>query len=212
MDPRETRPPGREGDASAAPAAPGAEAPDRETGQEDEATGAAGATSGIPVVGLGGSAGALESFKRFLAAMPADSGAAFVVIQHLPPSRSSLLAETPRPAHPDAGLRGGARDGRRIELVYVMPPDRHLGIRDGILYLAEPATEHDARMPIDFFFRALAEDRRERAVGVLLSGAGSDGTLGMRAVRGAGGLTMAQDHTAQFGEMPRSAVATGLVD
>ncbi len=107
-----------------------------------------------------------------------------------------------------------AQDGVPVEpnCVYVIPPKHYLGIRDGVLYLVEPITEHGIRMPIDYFFRSLAEDRQERAVCILFSGAGSDGTLGVRAVRGAGGLTIAQDQTAQFGEMPRSAVATGLVD
>jgi two-component system CheB/CheR fusion protein len=164
------------------------------------------------VIGLGGSAGALESFKNFLMAMPADSGAAFVVIQHLAPAHSSMLAEL-LAQHTRMKVHQ-IREGMPVEpnCVYVIPPDKNPGIRDGILYLAESVTEHGIRMPIDFFFRSLAEDRQERAICILFSGAGSDGTLGFRAIRGAGGLTIAQDHTAKFGEMPRSAVATGLVD
>ncbi|HSB77980.1 MAG TPA: CheR family methyltransferase [Candidatus Methylomirabilis sp.] len=180
---------------------------------QDAPASMAGATSGIPVVGLGGSAGALESFRRFLAALPVETGAAFVVIQHLAPTHQSLLTELlaqhtrMRVIH--------AQDAVPVEAncVYVIPPDKYLGIRDGILYLTEPVTQRGIRMPIDFFFRSLAEDRQERAVGILFSGAGSDGTMGVRAVRGAGGLTIAQDpQSAQFGEMPRSAIATGLVD
>jgi two-component system CheB/CheR fusion protein len=107
-----------------------------------------------------------------------------------------------------------AQEGAPVEpnCVYVIPTSHYLGIRDGVLYLAEPVTEHGIRMPIDYFFRTLAEDRQERAICILFSGAGSDGTMGVRTIRGAGGLTIAQDQTAQFGEMPRSAVATGLVD
>ena len=179
---------------------------------DEKASEAIGATSGIPVIGMGGSAGALESFKNFLAAMPVDSGSAFVIIQHLAPAHSSMLAEllaqqTRMEVHE-------IREGMPVEAncVYVIPPSKYVGLRDGILYLSEPVTEHGIRMPIDFFFRSLAEDRQERAICILFSGAGSDGTLGLRAIRGAGGLTIAQDHTAQFGEMPRSAVATGLVD
>ena len=173
---------------------------------------AIGATSGIPVIGIGGSAGALESFRNFLTAMPADSGAAFVVIQHLAPAHSSMLAELlAQYTHMNVHQ---IQEGMPVEpnCVYVIPPAKNLGIRDGILYLTEPVAEHGIRMPIDFFFRSLAEDRQERAICILFSGAGSDGTLGLRAIRSAGGLTIAQDHTAQFGEMPRSAVATGLVD
>jgi two-component system, chemotaxis family, CheB/CheR fusion protein len=172
----------------------------------------AGATSGIPVVGLGGSAGSLQSFKNFFSTMPGDSGAAFVVIQHLAPAHPSMLAEILAQQTPMQVCE--AQEGMPVEpnCVYVIPPNQYLGIRDGILYLSKPVTDHGIRMPIDFFFRVLAEDRQERAVSVLFSGAGSDGTLGVRAIRGAGGLTIAQDQTAQFGEMPRSAMATGLVD
>jgi two-component system CheB/CheR fusion protein len=179
---------------------------------DEETSKAIGATSGIPVIGIGGSAGALESFKNFLAAMPADSGATFVIIQHLAPTHSSLLAEL-LGQQTRMQVRE-AQEGMPAEQnsVYVIPPNHYLRIRDGILYLAEPVTEHGIRMPIDFFFRSLAEDRQERAICILFSGAGSDGTLGLRAVRGGGGLTIAQDDSAQFGEMPRSAVATGLVD
>ena len=108
-----------------------------------------------------------------------------------------------------------AQDARPVEAncVYVIPPGPICASVTALLYLAEPVAQGGIRMPIDFFFRALAEDRQERAVGILLSGAGSDGTLGVRAVRGAGGLTMVQDpQTAQFGDMPRSAMATELVD
>ena len=167
----------------------------------------------IPVVALGGSAGALEPFNQFFAGMPADSGAAFVVIQHLSPTHESLL--------PDLLARHTrmkvvqARDGVPVEpnCVYVIPPNQDLGIREGVLYLAETVRQRGIPMPIDFFLRTLAEDRQERAVCVLLSGAGSDGTMGVRAIRGAGGLTLAQDpETAQYGDLPRSAIATRLVD
>jgi two-component system CheB/CheR fusion protein len=177
-----------------------------------EACEPAGATSGISVVGIGGSAGALESFKAFFEAMPPDSGAAFVIIQHLAPAHKSLLTELL--AQHTRMRVVEAQDNMPAEpnCVYVIPPNQYLGIRDGVLYLAKPVMEHGIRMPIDYFLRSLAEDRQERAVCILFSGAGSDGAMGVRAVRGAGGLAIAQDQTAQFGEMPRSAVATGLVD
>ena len=146
--------------------------PDR---PEEDAPQAIGATSGIPVVGLGGSAGALESFKGFFTAMPADSGAAFVVIQHLAPAHESLLTELL--AQYTRMRVAEARDHVPVEpnCVYVIPPNHYLGLRDGVLYLVEPITEHGIRMPIDYFFRSLAEDRQERAIGILFSGAGSDG-------------------------------------
>ncbi len=179
----------------------------------DEAPESAGGSSGIPVVGLGGSAGSLGAFESFFVALPADSGAAFVVIQHLAPAYASLLPELV--AQHTRMKVVQAQDTVPVEpnCVYVIPPNQYLGIRDGVLYLAEPIKHDGIRMPIDFFFRSLAVDRQQRAIGVLFSGAGSDGTLGVRAIRGGGGLTVAQDpHTAQFDTMPRSAIATGLVD
>ncbi len=172
-----------------------------------------GATSGIPVISLGGSAGALKAFKVFFEAMPPDSGAAFVVILHLPPDHESLLPELL--AQRTRMKVTQAQDGAPVEpnCVYVIPPNQDLGIRDGILYLAAQSKHGGIRMPIDFFLHSLAKDRQERAICVLFSGAGSDGTLGVRAVRAAGGLTIAQDpQTAQYGDLPRSAIATRLVD
>ena len=179
---------------------------------EEPAESAAG-SSGIPVVGLGGSAGSLKSFEDFFAAMPADSGAAFIVIQHLAPAHASLLPELV--AQHTRMKVVQAQDAVPVEpnCVYVIPPNQYLGIRDGVLYLTEPVKQDGIRMPIDFFFRCLAEDRQQRAVGIVFSGAGSDGTMGVRAIRGGGGLVVAQDpSTAQFDTMPRSAIATGLVD
>jgi PAS domain S-box-containing protein len=181
-------------------------------GKQDTAEGC-GPTPGIPVIGLGGSAGALECFKTFFQAMPPDSGAAFVVIQHLAPAHVSMLSELL--AQHTRMKVAEAQDGVPVEAncVYVIPPNEYLGLREGILYLAEPIKRDGIRMPIDFFLRSLAEDRQEQSICVLFSGAGSDGTLGVRAVRGAGGLTIAQDpQTAQYGDMPRSAIATKLVD
>jgi two-component system CheB/CheR fusion protein len=145
--------------------------------------------------------------------MSVDSDAAFVVIQHLAPTHVSLLAEIL--AQQTSMKVVQAHDALPVEpnCVYVIPPNQYLTIRQGVLYLAEPVTHDGIRMPIDFFFRSLAEDQQERAICILFSGAGADGTLGVRAIRGAGGLTIAQDPlTAQFDDMPKSAVATGLVD
>ena len=194
--------------------APAAASESRRAALRDaEPTESAGGSSGIPVVGLGGSAGSLGAFEGFFAALPADSGAAFVVIQHLAPAHASLLPELV--AQHTRMKVVQAEDGVPAEpnCVYVIPPNQYLAIRDGVLYLAEPVKHGGIRMPIDFFFRSLAEDRQQRAIGILFSGAGSDGTLGVRAIRGGGGLAIAQDpDTAQFDTMPRSAIATGLVD
>ena len=173
-----------------------------------------GPTAGIPVVGLGGSAGALAAFEALFKTMPEGSGAAFVVIQHMSPAHESLLPEilahhTPMPVVQ-------AQDGMRLEpnRVYVIPPNRDLGLRDGAFSLAGRVRDaHGLHMPIDSFFRCLAEDREELAIGILFSGTGSDGTLGARAIRGAGGMVISQDpQTAQFDDMPRSAIEAGLAD
>jgi two-component system CheB/CheR fusion protein len=169
--------------------------------------------AGIPVIGLGGSAGSLTSLESFFAAMPKDSGAAFVIIQHVSPNHKSLLPEL-LAAHTKMRVLH-AVDAMHVEpnCVYIIPPNYYLGLRNGTLFLADPAPDYGRHMPVDFFFRTLADDREHLGVGILFSGMGTDGTFGARAIRGAGGLVVAQDPaTAQFGDMPRSAVAAGLAD
>jgi two-component system, chemotaxis family, CheB/CheR fusion protein len=178
--------------------------------QDPEPTGA---PAGIPVVAIGGSAGALTPFEEFFKAMPADSGAAFVVIQHLLPDHKSLLPEIL--AQHTRMRVVQARDGMATEpnCVYIIPPDYHLAIRKGVLFLSERPLERGPRLPIDIFFRSLAEDLEERAICIVFSGAGSDGTSGARAIRGGGGLVIVQElRTAQFPEMPGSVDAAGLAD
>src|SRR5262249_54983707 len=173
----------------------------------------ANADSGLIVVGIGASAGGLESLKEFFGAIPADSGLGFVVIQHLAPARESYMADI-LAKFTDMTVREAA-DNLPVEAncVYTIPPNRFLRIEQGRLYLSTMERSDGLRMPIDFFFRSLADDQRERAVCILLSGGGSDGTLGLREVRAAGGLTIVQKpETAQFDTMLRSAIATGMVD
>ncbi len=165
------------------------------------------------VVALGASAGGLEALERFLEHVPAGSGMAFVVVQHLDPTHVGILPELLQRA--TAMPVSAARDRLAVEAdrVYVIPPNRDLAIFHGRLQLLEPAAPRGLRLPIDFFFRALAADCRERAVGVILSGMGSDGALGLRAIKEQGGLVLVQDPaTAKFDGMPRSAIATGLAD
>lgn len=169
----------------------------------------------FPIVGIGASAGGVEALEAFFGAMPRDNGMAFVVITHLDPNRESWLADilgrcTTMPV-------AAARDGDEVKAqqVYVLPPGVILTIEQGHLRLRARGTEHSDRAPIDIFFSSLAEDRTEAAVGIVLSGAGSDGTLGIKAIKEHGGLTLAQasDRTKpRFKEMPESAAATGLVD
>lgn len=166
------------------------------------------------IVGIGASAGGLEAFKTFFSHMPVDSEMAFVLVQHLAPEHTSLLGEligrsTTMPVV-------DATDGVQVEPghVYVIPPNATLTIADGVLQVSKPAPPRQHRFPIDTFFTSLAEDQGDCAVCVVLSGSGSDGARGLRAIKEHGGLTLAQagsDHVAMAG-MPASAAATGLVD
>ena len=166
------------------------------------------------VVGIGASAGGLAAFKSFLAHAPADTGMAFVLVQHLAPDYKSLLVELLAAESPIPVV--AARDGLAIKenCVFVIPQDATLTIKDEVLHLATPAPARELRRPIDTFFTSLAADCGERAVGIVLSGVGSDGTIGIKSIKEHGGLTLAQadsDTTALSG-MPSSAVSTGLVD
>ncbi|HEY7219863.1 MAG TPA: chemotaxis protein CheB [Candidatus Binatia bacterium] len=169
--------------------------------------------SNLIVVGIGASAGGLEALKEFFSAMPSPSGLAFVVVQHLDPYHTSYMADILAKHTAMKVLQ--AADGMAVAAgcVYTIPPNKFLKIHNRRLYLTEMERRDGMRMPIDFFFRSLAEDQRERAVCVIFSGSGSDGTLGLREIRAAGGLTIAQQpETAQFDAMLKSAIATGMVD
>lgn len=172
-----------------------------------------GEKSHFPIIGIGASVGGLDAFKKLFDAMPTDIGAAFVLVQHLDPSHKShtheLLAR-----HTNMPMIE-ARDGMRVEPnhVYVIPPDADLAAIDGALRLTKPIQRRGPRLPIDFFFRSLADNLHEKAICIVLSGAGSDGTLGLKAVEANGGMTLVQSpETAQQDGMPRSAIATGVVD
>ena len=166
-----------------------------------------------PVVGIGASAGGLEALKAFFGAMPPKSGLVFVVVVHLDPTHESLMPQLL--SHVTGLTVEQARDRQPLETdhVYVIPPNRTLTIDQGLLRVREVADRRSLRGAIDHFFRSLAEAERDRAVAIVLSGTGTEGTLGTRAVKAEGGLVMAQapDTAAQPG-MPTSAIATGLVD
>jgi two-component system CheB/CheR fusion protein len=145
--------------------------------------------------------------------MPADSGAAFVLIQHLDPHHESLTAEILTRCTTMAVVQVDAPMPIRPNTVYVIPPNAYLCLRDNTLHQSKPVLQRGLRMPVDNFFRSLAEERRERAIGIIVSGTGSDGTLGIKALKAYGGLVIAQaPESAQYDGMPRSAIATGLVD
>ncbi|HNW43808.1 MAG TPA: chemotaxis protein CheB [Elusimicrobiales bacterium] len=167
----------------------------------------------LPVVGLGASAGGLEALEAFFGAVPTDCGLAFVVVMHLAPKHKGMIAELLQRSTTLKVTQ--ARDGVRVEPggVYVIPPNADLSIRSGVLRLAKAAPGAGLRLPINYFFRSLAADRQADAIGIVLSGMGSDGTLGLRAIKDAAGLTLAQAAAgAKFDSMPRSAVASGAAD
>jgi two-component system CheB/CheR fusion protein len=166
------------------------------------------------IVGIGASAGGLDAFKRFFANMPEDTGMAFVLVQHLAPDHKSMLADLLGKVSSMDVVE--ATDGNAVtpNCVFVIPPDATMTIANEHLTIIRPAPPRDRRRPIDSFFHSLAEDQGERAVAIVLAGTGSDGSLGLAAVKEQGGLTLAQaeyDSHALAG-MPESAAATGQVD
>jgi PAS domain S-box-containing protein len=167
----------------------------------------------FPIVGIGASAGGLEAFRQLLEHLPPDTGMAFVLVPHLDPKHESILAEL---------LSRGTRmpvsevtDGMRVEPnhVYVIPRNINMAIKQGILRLSPHEETRGQRRPIDYFLRSLAEERSSRAIGVILSGTASDGTLGLEAIKAEGGITFAQDEKrTKYDDMPRSAISAGCVD
>lgn len=168
--------------------------------------------SNFPIVGLGASAGGLEAFEQFFRHVPADSGMAFVLVSHLDPSHASILTEILQRITTMPVVEAQDQLQTAPNCVYVIPPNRDMSIFHGALQLSIPTMPHGQRMPIDAFLRSLAEDMSEKAIGIVLSGTGTDGTLGLRAILGAGGITMAQEPaTAKFDGMPTSAIQAGYV-
>ncbi|WP_200898089.1 chemotaxis protein CheB [Methanosarcina sp. 1.H.A.2.2] len=169
----------------------------------------------FPIVGIGASAGGLAAFGNFFSAIPDDTnpGMAFILVQHLDPNHKSILTDligryTRMPIYE-------VKDGMVVhpDCVYVIPPNHDMIFQDGALQLLEPVEPRGHRLPIDLFFRSLAQGKQELAIGIVLSGTGSDGTLGMRAIKAEGGMLMAQTpKSSEYDGMPRSAIATGLVD
>ncbi len=167
----------------------------------------------LPIVGIGASAGGLETFSQLLQELPPHTGMAYVLIQHLDPKHESMLTNllTKTTAMPVVE----ATDGLAVEAdhVYVIPPNTNLGILHGTLHLMPRGDPHKQHLPVDYFLCSLAEDKGTRAIGVILSGTASDGALGLKAVKAEGGITLAQEPaTAKYDGMPRSAIATGGVD
>jgi two-component system, chemotaxis family, CheB/CheR fusion protein len=167
----------------------------------------------FPMVGIGASAGGLKAFERFFSNMPADSGMAFILIPHLAPSHISMLPELLR-KYSEMAIHQ-AENGTEVEpnKVYIIPPNRQMTIGHGTLRLSAPVEPHGRRSPIDTFFRSLADDQGSNACAIVLSGTGTDGTLGAQAIKDRGGLVIAQDPvSAEYDGMPNSAIQSGLAD
>ncbi|MDY7031412.1 MAG: CheR family methyltransferase [Thermodesulfobacteriota bacterium] len=165
------------------------------------------------IVSMGASAGGLDAFERFFRNMPDNSGMGFVLVPHLDPSHTSMMPELIQKSSKMEVVQISEGIEVKPNTVYIVPPNSNLGILNGTLQLLEPSTTSRFRMPIDYFFRCLAEDQGDKAVCIILSGMGSDGTLGMRAIKGELGMSMAQTiDSAKYCSMPSSAIKTGLVD
>jgi len=167
----------------------------------------------FPIVGIGASAGGLTALEQFLSHVPPQCGLAMVVVQHRDPHSEGMLVELLQRHTPMPVLQVLDHMPVEPDHVYVIPPGRDLSLLHGVLHLFEPTEARGLRQPIDFFFKSLADDRQHNSMGVVLSGMGSDGTLGLRAIRQAGGTSFAQTPaSAQFDSMPRSAIDADVVD
>jgi two-component system CheB/CheR fusion protein len=174
---------------------------------------AAGARPSFPIVGIGASAGGLEAIESFLRHLPEKTGLCFVVVQHLDPTHKGMLVELLSRATPMKVVQ--IRDRLKVapDRVYVIPPNKDLSILHGVLHLLAPAAPRGLRLPIDFFLRSLAADQGPQGIGVILSGMGSDGTLGLSAIKEKGGAVFVQTPaSAKFDSMPKSAIDAGLAD
>ncbi len=172
------------------------------------------ASSEVPfVVGIGGSAGSLEALGQFFHNLPADTGLAYILVTHLDPTHKGVMPELIQRVTAMKVLQ--VKNGMKVrpDTVYIIPPNRDMAILHGKLQLMEPSAPRGLRLPIDFFFQHLAEDQKERSIAVILSGMGSDGTTGLRAIKEQLGMVMVQDPgNAKYDSMPRSAIATGVAD
>ena len=167
----------------------------------------------FPIVSIGASAGGLEALEVFLANVPEKSGMAFVIVQHLDPTHKGMMAELLQRATVMKVVQVKDQTPVQPDCVYVIPPNKDMSILRGVLHLLAPVAPRGLRLPIDFFFRSLADDQKERSIGVILSGMGSDGTLGLRAIKEKAGVAFVQEpSSAKFDGMPRSAIDAGLAD
>ena len=171
------------------------------------------ASAVLPVVGIGASAGGLEALETFLKHVPSRSGMAYVVVQHLDPTHKGAMVELLQRVSAIPVVQVKDRTKAEPDCVYVIPPNKDMSLLHGVLHLLPQTSPRGLNLPIDYFFRSLAEDLQERSIGVILSGMGSDGTLGLRAIKEKGGAAFVQSlASAKFSGMPSSAIDAGLAD
>ncbi len=171
------------------------------------------ATRKFPIIGVGASAGGLEALEQLLSNVPETSGMSYVVIQHLDPTQKGMLPELLQRISKMKVYQTEDRMKVKPNSVYVIPPNKSMSILKGVLYLFEPVEARGMRLPIDFFLRSLADDQNEFAIGIILSGMGSDGSSGLQAIKEKGGIAIVQEpETAKFDSMPRNAIDAGLID
>jgi two-component system, chemotaxis family, CheB/CheR fusion protein len=167
----------------------------------------------FPIVGIGASAGGLEALDAFLRNVPAKGEVAFVIVQHLEPTQKDFMVELLQRSTAMKVVQVKDRTVVHPACVYVIPPNKEMSILHGVLHLLDRIAPHGVHLPIDFFLRSLADDEKERSVGVILSGMGSDGTFGLRAIKEKGGATFVQDPaSSKFDGMPKSAITAGMAD
>jgi two-component system, chemotaxis family, CheB/CheR fusion protein len=167
----------------------------------------------LPIVGIGASAGGLEALELFLKNVPGNSGIAYIVIQHLDPTQKGMLPELLQRVSSMRVFQVEDLMKVKPDCVYVIPPNKTMSIFKGVLHLFEPVEVRGLRLPVDFFLRSLAEDQKELAVGIILSGMGSDGSSGVRSIKENNGIVLVQEpETARFDSMPKNAIDSVVVD
>jgi two-component system CheB/CheR fusion protein len=170
-------------------------------------------TDKFPIVGIGASAGGLEALEQFFSNMPVDSGMAFVVIQHLDPNHKGIMRELLQRITQMQVFTVTDRLKIKVNCIYIIPPNKSMSVLKGTLHLFDPVETRGLRLPVDFFFRSLADDCQEQSIGIILSGMGSDGSIGLRAIKEKAGMVLVQDPaSAKFDSMPRSAIDAVMVD
>ena len=167
----------------------------------------------FPIVGIGASAGGLEALEQFFEKIPENCGMAFIVIQHLDPNHIGILPELLQRTTTLKVLQVTDRLRVKPNHVYVIPPNKSMSILNGVLHLFEQVQTHGLRLPIDIFFRSLADDKQDKSIGIILSGMGSDGSLGVKAIKEKNGIVLVQEpSSAKFDGMPRSATTSVIAN